>query len=131
MLTFFSFVRCKANVVGRTCNRCKAGYWAFPHCQLCNCDLRGSSEDICDEDSARCHCKVRVFKDFLLFYIAPVSFGDRDYYIPILVLLNNEDYNYPIFLITKNIQRDTMVIFKYSSAIGFMELKPQQFSGLS
>ncbi|GFQ80158.1 laminin subunit alpha, partial [Trichonephila clavata] len=49
--------QCKSNVVGRNCNKCKAGYWAFPHCQLCNCDLRGSTESICDEDSARCYCK--------------------------------------------------------------------------
>ncbi|GFT48977.1 laminin subunit alpha [Nephila pilipes] len=55
--------QCKSNVVSRTCNKCKAGYWAFPHCQLCNCDLRGSTESICDEDSARCYCKDNVYGD--------------------------------------------------------------------
>ncbi|GIY12987.1 laminin subunit alpha [Caerostris darwini] len=55
--------QCKSNIVGRTCNKCKAGYWAFPHCQLCNCDLRGSTENICDEDSARCYCKDNVYGD--------------------------------------------------------------------
>ncbi|XP_015919728.2 laminin subunit alpha isoform X1 [Parasteatoda tepidariorum] len=55
--------RCKSNIVGRTCDKCKAGYWAFPHCQLCNCDLRGSTEDICEQDSARCFCKENVYGD--------------------------------------------------------------------
>ncbi|GBO40927.1 Laminin-like protein epi-1, partial [Araneus ventricosus] len=55
--------QCKSNVVGRNCNKCKAGYWAFPHCQLCNCDLRGSTESICDEESARCYCKDNVYGD--------------------------------------------------------------------
>ncbi|XP_054719477.1 laminin subunit alpha-like [Uloborus diversus] len=55
--------RCRSNIVGRTCDKCKAGYWAFPHCQLCNCDLRGSTEDICEQDSARCYCKENVYGD--------------------------------------------------------------------
>lgn len=54
------YFRCKTNIVGRTCEKCKQGYWAFPHCQLCNCDLRGTTADICEEESARCHCKVSI-----------------------------------------------------------------------
>ncbi|KAG8193252.1 hypothetical protein JTE90_005598 [Oedothorax gibbosus] len=55
--------QCKTNIVGRTCEKCKQGYWAFPHCQLCNCDLRGTTADICEEESARCHCKDNVYGD--------------------------------------------------------------------
>lgn len=59
-LYYFIFHRCKPNIVGRTCDKCKAGYWAFPHCQLCNCDLRGTKDDICNPDNAKCDCKENV-----------------------------------------------------------------------
>ena len=52
--------QCKHNVVGRMCQRCAFGYWAFPHCQLCDCDVRGSAEEICDQDTAHCFCKENV-----------------------------------------------------------------------
>ncbi|XP_023237076.1 laminin subunit alpha-like [Centruroides sculpturatus] len=55
---------CKSNIVGRACDRCKSGYWAFPLCHLCSCDLRGTTEEICDQDNSRCHCKENVFGDF-------------------------------------------------------------------
>jgi hypothetical protein len=41
--------RCKPNVVGRTCDRCVAGHHSFPYCQQCDCDLRGTTLDICDQ----------------------------------------------------------------------------------
>ena len=31
------------------CDQCVDGYWAFPFCQLCQCDLRGTTEKICDQ----------------------------------------------------------------------------------
>lgn len=52
---------CKPNVVTRTCDRCQAGYWNFPRCQLCECDLRGAAPEICDPSSAQCFCKDNVF----------------------------------------------------------------------
>ena len=52
--------QCKQNVVSRTCERCAFGYWAFPHCQLCDCDVRGASEEICDQDTVQCFCKENV-----------------------------------------------------------------------
>ncbi|XP_047502805.1 laminin subunit alpha-like isoform X1 [Penaeus chinensis] len=51
---------CKENVVGRRCERCEAGYWSFPFCQLCDCDLRGTEADICNQDDASCFCKSNV-----------------------------------------------------------------------
>ncbi|GAB6025535.1 hypothetical protein CHUAL_011266 [Chamberlinius hualienensis] len=51
---------CKPNVVTRTCDKCQAGYWNFPRCQLCECDLRGATEEICDMDNSWCFCKENV-----------------------------------------------------------------------
>ncbi|KAK3929045.1 Laminin subunit alpha [Frankliniella fusca] len=51
---------CKPNIVGRHCDKCLEGYWLFPQCQICECDLRGSKEEICDQLSAQCYCKSNV-----------------------------------------------------------------------
>lgn len=51
---------CKENVVGRQCDRCQAGYSQFPHCERCDCDLRGTTGDICDQYTAECYCKANV-----------------------------------------------------------------------
>ncbi|XP_069958976.1 laminin subunit alpha isoform X2 [Cherax quadricarinatus] len=51
---------CKNSIVGRRCDQCAAGYWSFPFCQLCDCDLRGTEEDICSQDDASCYCKINV-----------------------------------------------------------------------
>ncbi|EGI60824.1 PREDICTED: laminin subunit alpha [Acromyrmex echinatior] len=52
--------RCKENVVGRQCDRCRAGYSQFPHCERCDCDSRGTTADICDQYTAECFCKANV-----------------------------------------------------------------------
>lgn len=54
------FCRCKENVVGRQCDRCRAGYSQFPHCERCDCDSRGTTGDICDQYTAECLCKTNV-----------------------------------------------------------------------
>lgn len=51
---------CKPNIVGRHCDKCVSGYWLFPQCHICDCDLRGSTEEICDQTTAQCHCKSNV-----------------------------------------------------------------------
>ena len=51
---------CKENVVGRQCDKCLAGFSQFPHCEKCDCDLRGTNEDICDQFTAECFCKSNV-----------------------------------------------------------------------
>ncbi|XP_064486972.1 laminin subunit alpha-like [Ornithodoros turicata] len=52
--------QCKSSIVGRTCDECKRGYWMYPYCRLCNCDLRGTVEDICNQDTSECFCKENV-----------------------------------------------------------------------
>ncbi|CAL7933589.1 unnamed protein product [Xylocopa violacea] len=52
--------RCKENVVGRQCDKCEPGYSQFPHCERCDCDIRGTTVDICDQYTAECFCKENV-----------------------------------------------------------------------
>ncbi|XP_015117099.1 laminin subunit alpha [Diachasma alloeum] len=52
--------RCKENVVGRQCDKCRPGYSQFPYCEKCDCDLRGTTADVCDQFTAECHCKTNV-----------------------------------------------------------------------
>lgn len=54
----FSHCRCKQDVVGRMCDKCVPGHFQFPDCEPCDCDLKGSTIDICDQETAECFCKV-------------------------------------------------------------------------
>lgn len=36
------------------------GFYSFPDCQLCQCDIRGTTDQICDQRDARCFCKKNV-----------------------------------------------------------------------
>lgn len=60
-LKFFGNFRCKNNIRGRTCDRCRAGHYAFPTCLECACDHRGTTEDVCDELTSSCFCKSNVY----------------------------------------------------------------------
>ena len=51
------------NVEGRTCDHCSAGAFNYPECETCPCDLRGTTEDICDQTTAACLCKPNVEGD--------------------------------------------------------------------
>ena len=52
--------RCKENVQGRQCDKCRPGYSQFPHCEKCDCDTRGTTANICDQYTAECFCKKNV-----------------------------------------------------------------------
>ncbi|KAI5729364.1 hypothetical protein M8J76_001799 [Diaphorina citri] len=52
---------CKENIVGRTCDHCVEGHWSFPYCVPCECDLRGTTIDICNQGTAECYCKKNVY----------------------------------------------------------------------
>lgn len=47
---------CRANVVGRRCDRCRLGYSGFPRCRSCGCHEIGSVSPTCTS-SGRCRCK--------------------------------------------------------------------------
>lgn len=36
---------------------CDDGYFSFPYCEKCECDLAGTTHKICDKNSAECFCK--------------------------------------------------------------------------
>ncbi|VDP12271.1 unnamed protein product [Onchocerca flexuosa] len=51
---------CKANVGGRKCDKCLPGFYGFPHCYECACEVKGTTEEICESTSAACKCKKNV-----------------------------------------------------------------------
>ncbi|XP_046433556.1 laminin subunit alpha [Neodiprion fabricii] len=51
---------CKVNVIGRQCDKCRPGYAEYPYCIECECDIRGTTADICDQKTAECFCKSNV-----------------------------------------------------------------------
>ncbi|XP_042902115.1 laminin subunit gamma-1 [Parasteatoda tepidariorum] len=55
--------RCKANVVGRKCDKCRNGFWNIDSgqgCVACDCDRIGSYNQTCDLRSGQCHCHPGV-----------------------------------------------------------------------
>ena len=58
---------CKSNVMGKTCDRCKYGFYDFDGshadgCMSCACSAQGTVSGIrgCDEITGRCRCKDRA-----------------------------------------------------------------------
>lgn len=41
---------CASNVVGRSCDKCAYGFYNFPYCEPCRCDLRGTTLEVCDQE---------------------------------------------------------------------------------
>ncbi|VDK27909.1 unnamed protein product [Gongylonema pulchrum] len=52
--------KCKANVGGRKCDKCLPGFYGFPHCYECACEVKGTTDEICEATSAACKCKKNV-----------------------------------------------------------------------
>lgn len=56
---------CKEGYAGQNCEYCGKGYYGYPNCQKCNCDIRGSKNYnygqiiVCDENG-QCPCKELV-----------------------------------------------------------------------
>ncbi|KAM6217502.1 laminin subunit alpha-1 [Rhynchocyon petersi] len=49
--------QCKATFGGPSCGQCSLGYRDFPTCASCDCDLRGTSVDTCDQEQGLCSCE--------------------------------------------------------------------------
>ncbi|CAH1391978.1 unnamed protein product [Nezara viridula] len=51
---------CKENVIGRQCDSCKIGHYLFPECRRCDCELEGTTFEICSNVTGACLCKENV-----------------------------------------------------------------------
>lgn len=51
---------CRSNIEGRTCDQCINGHFNFPHCEKCNCNLDGTTFEICNQQDESCFCKKNV-----------------------------------------------------------------------
>ncbi|CAJ0584396.1 unnamed protein product, partial [Mesorhabditis spiculigera] len=47
---------CKANIIGRRCDRCAPGHYSYPDCLKCKC---GPNQQ-CDEQTGQCYCAPHV-----------------------------------------------------------------------
>ncbi|CAH8616947.1 unnamed protein product [Schistosoma rodhaini] len=63
---------CKPEFSGRACNECSKGYYGYPDCRKCNCDMRGTawgnlsiSDTVvpCNPIDGQCNCKENVEGD--------------------------------------------------------------------
>ncbi|KAJ8920571.1 hypothetical protein NQ315_004710, partial [Exocentrus adspersus] len=58
---------CKLGYQGDKCNKCSFGYYGYPNCQKCNCNLFGTVEDSCQDGDCKCSsngscsCKENVY----------------------------------------------------------------------
>lgn len=54
---------CRANVIGRICDRCADGFWQLESgvgCHSCACNAIGSQAHTCDTYTGQCSCKQGV-----------------------------------------------------------------------
>ncbi|KAI5640965.1 laminin B (Domain IV) domain-containing protein [Phthorimaea operculella] len=75
-VTFFLHCSCKENVIGRVCDHCVAGHYAFPDCVRCSCDPDGTTEDVCDQLTAHCFCKKHVRGQLNIATRGPLAFPE-------------------------------------------------------
>lgn len=50
----------KAILGGRKCEKCLSGYYGFPNCYPCNCNQNGTTNEVCNSQTAECLCKKNV-----------------------------------------------------------------------
>ncbi|XP_031359594.2 laminin subunit alpha-3 [Lonchura striata] len=51
--------RCRTGFAGLSCDTCAAGYFQYPFCQVCECNLLGTQPEVCDF-LGRCLCRSGV-----------------------------------------------------------------------
>lgn len=67
---------CAENVTGRTCNKCRVGYWGLQtqnQCMKCDCCVNGTVASQCDSVSDYSYilrCEIRYAFSFFLHEIA-------------------------------------------------------------
>jgi len=69
--------KCKENVVGHNCEKCRDGYWnlnSMVGCETCNCNPIGSINATCNEESGQCYCRPGIFGQ-LCDQLEPLHFG--------------------------------------------------------
>ena len=53
----FGVCECRSNYAGQRCDRCDIGFYNYPQCVKCACDLRGAAHQFCDPRTGQCTCK--------------------------------------------------------------------------
>ncbi|XP_041356694.1 laminin subunit alpha-like [Gigantopelta aegis] len=48
---------CRREYTGEYCDRCSAGYFGYPNCVPCECNINGTENAICTVQSGHCPCK--------------------------------------------------------------------------
>ncbi|KAG9356119.1 hypothetical protein JZ751_000963 [Albula glossodonta] len=51
---------CKERIEGRQCDHCSPGYYRFPECIPCDCNMGGVVPDVCHPETGECLCKKNV-----------------------------------------------------------------------
>lgn len=52
--------RCRRNIEGRVCDQCSNGFYYFPRCDECRCNVNGTKFEVCDKSDGKCLCKKNV-----------------------------------------------------------------------
>lgn len=47
---------CRDGFTGRSCDHCAPGYYGYPACSACDCDLAGTNETFCNKSLGVCEC---------------------------------------------------------------------------
>lgn len=47
---------CREGFSGRSCDRCAPGYYGYPECSACGCDVAGTDETFCNKTLGVCEC---------------------------------------------------------------------------
>jgi laminin alpha 3/5 len=55
--------KCKPNMAGVKCDKCKAGHYNYPHCFKCECSTEGTTTQQCDPNNGQCLCKENTMGD--------------------------------------------------------------------
>ncbi|XP_071835637.1 laminin subunit alpha-like isoform X2 [Apostichopus japonicus] len=52
---------CKPQFTGPDCDQCNDGYYDFPSCKPCDCNVNGTADKTCQANGGQCPCKPNYF----------------------------------------------------------------------